>query len=41
MCSNVVRFASLKALARGDRTLLREDLDEGVRRELAKEGRSV
>jgi hypothetical protein len=38
---NVVRFASLKALARGDRILLREDLEEGIRRELAKEGRSV
>jgi SpoVK/Ycf46/Vps4 family AAA+-type ATPase len=38
---NVVRFASLKALSRGARTLLLDDVEEGVRRELLKEGRAA
>jgi SpoVK/Ycf46/Vps4 family AAA+-type ATPase len=38
---NVVRYASLKALSRGARTLLLDDVEEGVRRELLKEGRAV
>lgn len=37
---NVVRFASLMALRRGGRTILLEDVEEGVRRELVKEGRA-
>lgn len=38
---NVIRYASLRALARGEELILAEDVDEGIRRELAKEGRSV
>ena len=38
---NAVRYASLAALARGEDTVLREDLDEGIRRELLKEGRTA
>ena len=38
---NVVRFASLRALSRNSNLIIGEDLDEGVRRELHKEGRSV
>ena len=38
---NVVRFASLRALGRGEDCLTLADLEEGIRRELSKEGRSV
>jgi len=37
---NVVRYASLKALSRGDGRVRAEDVDEGIRRELLKEGRA-
>lgn len=37
---NVVRFASLKALSRGDRTIRTRDVEDGIRRELLKEGRA-
>jgi hypothetical protein len=37
---NVVRFAALRALARGDPVILAQDVDEGIRRELQKEGRA-
>lgn len=36
---NVIRYAALRALVRGDRRLLAEDIDDGLRRELHKEGR--
>ncbi|MBT9597798.1 MAG: ATP-binding protein [Vitreoscilla sp.] len=38
---NAVRHACLCSAARGDLTLRAEDLDEGVRRELHKEGRAL
>jgi hypothetical protein len=38
---NVVRFASLRSMSRGSRVILRDDIEEGLRRELAKEGRSL
>ncbi|MBK7174001.1 MAG: ATP-binding protein [Bacteroidales bacterium] len=38
---NVVRFASLKALSRNTNTLLNDDLEEGIRREFLKEGKSI
>ncbi len=38
---NVVRYASLMALRRGEAVILLEDIEEGMRRELAKEGRSA
>jgi hypothetical protein len=38
---NVVRFASLMALSRGGNVILQDDLEEGIRRELLKEGRAV
>jgi hypothetical protein len=38
---NVVRYASLEAIRRADNMILAEDLDEGIRRELQKEGRSI
>jgi hypothetical protein len=38
---NVARFASLRALTRGGATILAGDVEEGVRRELIKEGRAV
>jgi len=38
---NVVRYASLMALSRGDHTILMDDLEEGIRRELRKEGRAA
>ena len=38
---NVLRYACLCALGRGDRLLRREDVEEGVRRELLKEGRTL
>ena len=37
---NVSRFAALKALSRGDQMILAQDVDEGIRRELQKEGRA-
>lgn len=36
---NVIRYAALRSLVRGDRHLLAEDVDDGLRRELLKEGR--
>ena len=39
--TNVIRYASLKALARGARALLPDDVEEGIRRELLKEGRAM
>lgn len=38
---NVVRYAALRSLVRGDRCLLAEDIDNGLRRELHKEGRGL
>jgi hypothetical protein len=38
---NVVRFASLRSVSRGSRVLLREDVEEGLRREQIKEGRNL
>jgi hypothetical protein len=38
---NVVRYASLKALSRGTSTIALPDLEEGVRREVQKEGKSM
>jgi hypothetical protein len=38
---NVLRYACLRALARGDAVLCADDVDEGVRRELLKEGRAL
>ena len=38
---NVLRYACLRAMARGDAVLRAEDASEGVRRELLKEGRTV
>ncbi|WP_310461397.1 ATP-binding protein [Sphaerotilus sp.] len=38
---NVLRYACLRAMARGDAVLRAEDTQEGVRRELLKEGRTV
>jgi hypothetical protein len=37
---NVARHASLRALARGDEKILANDVEEGIRRELLKEGRA-
>ena len=37
---NVLRYACLRAMARGDAVLRVEDVSEGVRRELLKEGRT-
>ena len=37
---NVVRWACLRALARGEARIRADDVDEGVRRELLKEGRA-
>lgn len=37
---NVVRYASLRALARASAVILAEDVEEGIRRELLKEGRA-
>lgn len=36
---NVIRYAALRSLVRGDRRLQAEDVDDGLRRELHKEGR--
>jgi SpoVK/Ycf46/Vps4 family AAA+-type ATPase len=38
---NVVRYASLMALGRGDNLILKDDVEEGIRRELLKEGRAI
>jgi len=38
---NVVGYSSLKALSRNGETILLEDVEEGIRRELLKEGRTV
>lgn len=38
---NVVRFCSLKALRRGDNVIVPDDLEEGIRREYKKEGRTI
>jgi hypothetical protein len=38
---NVVQYASLMALDRGDKTIRKADLWEGVRKEYIKEGRSI
>jgi ATPase family protein associated with various cellular activities (AAA) len=37
---NVARYAALKSLSRGDHMILSQDVDEGIRRELQKEGRA-
>jgi hypothetical protein len=39
MIMNVVRYASIMALSRGGNRVLLDDVEEGVRRELLKEGR--
>ncbi|MBS1130156.1 MAG: ATPase, central region [Proteobacteria bacterium] len=36
---NVIRYAALRSLVRGDRRLATDDIDDGLRRELLKEGR--
>jgi hypothetical protein len=38
---NVVRYSSLKALSRKHATILFQDIEEGIRRECLKEGRTV
>ncbi len=38
---NVVRFASLRAVSRQSQLILREDVEEGLRREQIKEGRNL
>jgi SpoVK/Ycf46/Vps4 family AAA+-type ATPase len=38
---NVVRYASLKALSRNETRIVLEDLEDGIRKELLKEGRTV
>lgn len=38
---NVLRYASLRALARNTTVILADDVEEGIRRELLKEGRAV
>lgn len=38
---NSMRFASMKALSRGSNVILKEDLDEAIRREFQKEGKSM
>ncbi len=37
---NVTRYAAMRALSRGEEVILADDVDEGVRRELHKEGRA-
>jgi hypothetical protein len=39
MIMNVIRYASLQAIARGERVLRQQDLLDGIRREYAKENR--
>jgi hypothetical protein len=41
MIMNVVQYASLMALSRGGNTVLLDDIEEGIRRELLKEGRAL
>jgi len=41
MIMNVVRYASLMALSRGGDTVVLDDIEEGIRRELLKDGRMV
>lgn len=36
---NIIRYAALRSLVRGDRRLAVEDINDGLRRELNKEGR--
>lgn len=36
---NIIRYAALRSLVRGDRCLAAEDINDGLRRELHKEGR--
>ncbi|MBK7214282.1 MAG: AAA family ATPase [Bacteroidales bacterium] len=38
---NSMRFASMKALSSGSNVILKEDLDEAIRREFQKEGKSM
>jgi len=38
---NVVRYSSLKTLSRNENRILLEDIEEGIRREFLKEGRTV
>jgi SpoVK/Ycf46/Vps4 family AAA+-type ATPase len=38
---NVVRYSSLRALSRNENIILSTDVEEGIRRELLKEGRTV
>jgi hypothetical protein len=38
---NVTRFSSMKALKRGNNTILRKDIMEGIRKEFGKEGKIV
>jgi len=38
---NVIRFASLRAIAEGNRPIAESDLIAGIRRELAKEGKAA
>ncbi len=38
---NVVRYAALRSLVRGDAMILAEDIGDGLRRELLKEGRGL
>jgi hypothetical protein len=38
---NVVRYSSLKALSRDETTIVLEDIEESIRRELLKEGRAM
>jgi hypothetical protein len=37
---NVTRYAAMRALSRGEEVILADDVDEGIRRELKKEGRA-
>jgi hypothetical protein len=37
---NVTRYAALRALSRGEEVILADDIEEGIRRELQKEGRA-
>lgn len=39
--TNVVRYAALRAIARGDCLIRADEVEEGVRRELLKDGRSL
>ncbi|WP_310425627.1 ATP-binding protein [Chamaesiphon sp. VAR_48_metabat_135_sub] len=38
---NIVRYSSLKALSRNESIILLEDIEEGIRRELLKEGKTI